>query len=268
MRRHPAPSSRPRPGRWNPGRPTASIRAAIRASYGCHDLRAAAAFLDGVAAQVDLVAVVLRRVVAGGDHHAAVAIQRPHRVGEQRGGQRGRHQEGFEPGGGEDRGRFLGEDIGVVAGVIADDGARPGAGGGLRHGVGQEGGEAGRGAADHHPVHPVGPGAEGRPEAGGAELQGAAEAVRQLLAAGGGAVLGELDQLGQGGGGGGVRVLGGPVAGVAEQREVGIGRRHRNQTIVKAAGSGAGQAIGPVTSCLPSAPDRRNRSLTAKFPDT
>ncbi len=179
-----------------------------------HDLRAAAALLDGVAAQVDLVAVVLRRVVAGGDHHAAVALQRPHGVGEQRGGQRGRHQEGLDAGGGEDRRGFFREDVGVVAGVVADDGARPGAGGGLRDGVGQEGGEAGGGAAHHHAVHPVRAGAEGCPQAGGAELQGAAEAVGELLAGRGGAVVGEPDQFGQGGGGGGIRVLGGPGRGL------------------------------------------------------
>ena len=203
---------------------------------GRHDLGAAAAFLDRVTAEVHLVAVVLRRVVAGGDHDAAVAVQRPHRVGEQRGGQRGRHQEGFNSGSGEDRGGFFGENIGVVAGVEADDGARPGAGGGLLDGVGEERGEAGSGAAHHHAVHPVRPRAEGCPQSGGAELQGAAEAVGQLLAGRGDAPVGEADQLGQGGGSGGVRVLVCPVAGIAQESgEFGIRRRHRNQTIANRA---------------------------------
>ena len=201
-----------------------------------HDLGAAAALLDGMTAEVHLVAVVLRRVVAGGDHDAAVAVQRPHRVGEQRGGQRGRHQEGFNSGSGEDRGGFFGENIGVVAGVEADDGARPGAGGGLRDRVGEERGETGSGAAHHHPVHPVRPRAEGCPQSGGAELQGAAETVGQLLAGRRDAAVGEADQLGQGGGSGGVRVLVCPVAGIAQEPgEFGIRRRHRNQTIANRA---------------------------------
>ena len=194
---------------------------------GCHDLGAAAAFLHRVTAEVHLVAVVLRRVVAGGDHDAAVAVQRPHRVGEQRGGQRGRHQEGLNPRRGEDRRGFLGENVGVVTGVIADDGARPGAGGGLPDRVGEEGGEAGGGAADHHAVHPVRTRAEGCPQSSGAELQGAAEAVGQFLAGRGDAPVGEADQFGEGGGGGGVRVLACPIAGIAQEAgEFGIRRRH------------------------------------------
>ena len=196
-----------------------------------HDLRAASALLDGVPAQVDLVAVVLGRVVAGRDHHAAVALQRPHGIGEQRCGQSGRHQERLDAGRGENRRGFFRKDVRVVAGVEADDGARPGTGGGLRDGVGQEGGEPGGGAAHHHAVHPVGARAEGGPQACGAELQGPAETVGELLAGRGGAAVGQPDQLGQGGGGGGIRVLGGPGAGFAQQAgEFGIRRRHRNQT--------------------------------------
>jgi hypothetical protein len=102
-----------------------------------------------------------------------------------------------------------------VAGVVAHDGARPGAGRSLPDGGREEGGEAGGGAAHHHPVHPVRPGAECCPQSCGAELQRAAEAVGQLLAGRRDAVLGQLDQLGQGSGGGGIRVLGCPGTGIA-----------------------------------------------------
>ena len=260
--RAPARSTRPRPGRSDS---SGADGVDLRRDQGvvrCHDLGAAAALLDGMAAQVHLVAVVLRRVVAGGDHDAAVAVQRPHRVGEQRGGQRGRHQEGFNAGRGEDRRGFLGENIGVVAGVETDDGARPGPGGGLPDGVGEEGGEAGGGAAHHHAVHPVRTRAQGCPQSRGAELQGAAEAVGQFLAGRGTPAVGEADQLGQGGGGGGVRVLVCPVAGVAQEAgEFGIRRRHRNQTI-------AIPRPGQQSRVRVQFPRARAEPLTPKFPDT
>ncbi len=193
--------------------------------------------------------------MAGSHHHAAVAIQRPHRIGEQRRRERLRHQEGLDPRGREDRGRLLGEDIRVVAGVKADDGAGLGARRGLRDGGGQERGEAGGCAPHHHAVHPVGSGAELRAEAGGAELQRAAEAVLQLLARRGNPVLGELDEFCQSGGSGGIRVLGGPVAGVAQQlRKFGIGRRHRNK-------------LSPIRR-YPLPDKHRGESLTVNFLDT
>ena len=84
-----------------------------------HDLAAVA--------EVDLVAVVLRRVVAGGDHHAGDAAELADREGQQRGGQRPRAaRSALKPGAGHHLGGVAGEDVGVVAGVVPDhdDGRR------------------------------------------------------------------------------------------------------------------------------------------------
>ena len=80
---------------------------------GRHDLAAVA--------EVDLVAVVLRRVVAGGDHHAGDAPELADREGQQRGGQRPRQHQGPEPGAGHHLGGVAREDVAVVPGVEADD---------------------------------------------------------------------------------------------------------------------------------------------------
>ncbi len=224
---------------------------------GRHDLRSAAAVLNGMAAQIHLVTVVLRGIVAGSHHHAAVAIEGPHGESQQRGGQRGRHQEGFNPGGGEDGRRFLGKDVRVIAGVIADDGAWPGPGRSLTHHIYQESRQAGGDAAHHHAVHPVRPGSQGGAEACGAELQRAAEAVGQLLRRCRGAVLRELQQLGECCGSGGIRIFGRPVAGLAEQG-IGIGGRHGVNAIVIAPGTGA-RTLAVTAEPL--------KSLTANFLD-
>ena len=77
--------------------------------------------------------------------------------------------------------------------------------------------QPGRRAGDHDPVHPVGAGAQGAPQARGAELEGAGEAVGEvgvLAALGGGDERLELRA------GLLVGVLGGPRAGALEQRVV------------------------------------------------
>ena len=173
-------------------------------------------------AEVDLVAVVLRRVVAGGDHHAGRAAQLADREREERRGQRPRHHERLEPGAGHDLRGVAGEDVGVVAGVETDhDGPA------LVAGVAEVRRQAGRRARDHDPVHPVGPGAERAAQAGGAELEGAGEAVGEvgLLAP-----LGGGDERLQLGAGLLVGVLGCPGAGRLEQGGL-VGRHGHGRTL-------------------------------------
>ena len=161
--------------------------------------------------QVDLVAVVLGRVVAGGHHHSRDAAELADRVGQQRRGQRPGQHVGREPGTGHHLGGVAGEDVGVVAGVVPDhDGALTGSAV-----VPQVRREAGGGAQHHDPVHPVGPGAQGAPQTGGAELQRAVEPVREV--GGVGARLDPGDDLLELGAGLLVGVLGGPGAGAVEQ---------------------------------------------------
>lgn len=168
------------------------------------------------------------------DHDAAVAIKGTDRVSQQRGGKRGRHQEGVDSRGREDGGRLEREDVRVVPRVIADDGARPRSRGSRSNGVLEEGREACRCPAHHHAVHPVGTGTEGGAEPRGTELQRSTEAVFKLLTGCGDAAGGESGQLGQGCGGGRVRILGSPFAGVGYQLfKFGIARCHRNKAIVK-----------------------------------
>ena len=129
----------------------------------------------GAVAQVDLVAVVLRRVVRGGDHHAGDAAEVPDAEGDHRSRQRPRRDQGLEAGAGHDLGGVAGEDVGVVPGVEADD--HPAAGQPV---VQQVGRQPGRGLADDDPVHPVGPGTERTAQPGGAELQRPGEGVGEL----------------------------------------------------------------------------------------
>ena len=88
-----------------------------------HDLAAVA--------EVDLVAVVARRVVAGGHHHAGDAAELADREREQRGRQRAREHERAQAGPGHHLGGVAREHVGVVAGVVPDHdrrrrGRRPG----------------------------------------------------------------------------------------------------------------------------------------------
>ena len=170
-----------------------------------HDLAAVA--------EVDLVAVVLRRVVARGDHHPGSAAELADRERQHRRGQHPRHHQGGEASPGHHLGGVAGEVVGAVPGVEADD--HPAAG---VAGVAQVRREAGRGPGDHDPVHPVRAGAERPAQAGRPELQRPVEAVGQvgLLAA-----LGGRDQRLQLGAGHIVGVLGCPGAGQVEQLVVG-----------------------------------------------
>ena len=124
---------------------------------------------------VDLVAVVLGGVVAGGDAHARPAAQIPHRPGQGGGGL----QAGVEPGGDavgrQHPGRFPGEQLALAAAVVGDGNALVQAGslevvgqalGGLAHGV---------------DVHAVGARADDAPQAAGAELQLTVKAVVQAV---------------------------------------------------------------------------------------
>ena len=134
-----------------------------------HDLAAVA--------EVDLVAVVLRRVVAGRHHHPGDAAQLADREGQQRRRQRPRQHQRAQPGAGHHLGGVAGEDVGVVAGVVADDD------GGFAGSavVLQVRRQPGRGAGDDDAVHPVGAGAQRTPEARRAELQRAVEAVLEVV---------------------------------------------------------------------------------------
>ena len=73
-------------------------------------------------AEVDLVAVVLRRVVAGRDHDAGVGAEVADREREHRGRQRRGGRIARAPAAADDDVRGVaGEDVGVVPGVVADD---------------------------------------------------------------------------------------------------------------------------------------------------
>ena len=92
--------------------PTASIRAAIAGVGRRHDLAAVA--------EVDLVAVVLRRVVARGDHHAGRAAELADREGQHGRRQRPRHHPDLEPGARHHLGGVAGEVVAAVPRVEAD----------------------------------------------------------------------------------------------------------------------------------------------------
>ena len=132
-----------------------------------HDLAAVA--------EVDLVAVVLRRVVAGGHHHAGHAAELADREGQKGSGQRTREDVSLQPGAGHDLGGVAREDVGVVAGVVPDHHA--GAPGGAV--VLQVGGEAGGGAGDDDTVHPVRARSEGAAQAGVSRTPGCRRSGRR-----------------------------------------------------------------------------------------
>ncbi len=81
----------------------------------------------GAVAEVDLVAVVLRRVVARGDHDAGGAAEVADRVREHRRRQRPRQDVGVDARALHDLGGVAGERVGLVAGVVPDDDRAPGA---------------------------------------------------------------------------------------------------------------------------------------------
>ncbi|MDQ0950054.1 hypothetical protein QFZ24_003977 [Streptomyces phaeochromogenes] len=156
----------------------------------------------GAVAEIDLVAVVARGVVAGRDLHARHRAQVPYGVREY-----GRRKGAGEHGGAQararhDRRRVAGEVGGLVSGVVADDDEAVGPA--LRL---QVRGEAGGGADDDRAVHAHRARAEFAAQAGRAELEGAAEACGELRR-----VLG-VDQLGEFLTGFRVGVLGQPCLG-------------------------------------------------------
>ena len=134
------------------------------------------------ATEVHLVAVIARRVVAGGDHHAGTGIEVTHGESEHGGGEHPGQQDGANPGPGHDLRRVAGKDFGVDPAVVADHDAGPGGSGsgsgrctgrragssdgscvgshvGSHSGSGvaleQEVGESGRRLAHQHAVHAV-----------------------------------------------------------------------------------------------------------------
>ncbi len=78
-----------------------------------HDLRAVT--------EIDLVAVVLRRVVARRDHDARVSAEVPNRIRENGCGQRPRQHRGAPTGTEDDRSGVTSEDVGVEPRVETDD---------------------------------------------------------------------------------------------------------------------------------------------------
>src|SRR5690606_12339429 len=102
-------------------------------------------------------AVVLGRVVAGGDHHAGRGAEVPHGEGGQRGGSEVGKDEGGDAVAPEDGGHVLARLQGEVPRVVSHHHAAPSGVGDLRLEVG---GESGGGAHHHHSVHPIGPRAQ------------------------------------------------------------------------------------------------------------
>ena len=122
---------------------------------------------------VDLVAVVLRGVVAGGDHDAALTAQFPHRIGERRSG----HQLGIDPHmhavGSQNPGCLLGKFPGEMAAVVGDGNA------GTVMILQQHPGQTLGGFAHCEAVHPGSAGIQDAPQSGSAEFQFPAEALCQ-----------------------------------------------------------------------------------------
>ena len=163
-----------------------------------------------VAAEVDLVAVVVRRVVRGGDHdagrHAEVTHgEREHRCRQQAGEQHGPHARARH-----DLGRVAREHVGVLAAVVADHDRRRRAGRRTLDEVGRE--TRGR-LGDEHPVHAIGPGGDRTAKAGGAEGEARVEAVGEVGGCLGVAAAHRRDDRGELVTGLGVGVLGDPRLG-------------------------------------------------------
>ena len=144
----------------------------------------------GPVGPVDLVAVVLGGVVAGGDVQPGDAVVLPDGEGELRRGPQRLAKLHGDAVGGHDAGGLPGELVGVEAAVEAD-GHPPG---GLLPALVQDDlGEGLGGVADGVHVHPAQAHAHDPPEAGGAEFQLVKEAVFDLgLVAGQGGQLGVL----------------------------------------------------------------------------
>ena len=207
-----------------------------------HDLRAVVG--------VDLVAVVLRRVVRRGDHHAGRRAEVLHGEGEHRRGQHPRQEVGREPGGGEDRGRVAGEVERAVPGVEADDDRRAGLA--VR---GQPGGQPGGGAAHDGAVHPVRAGPQRPAQARGAEGERGGEPVGQL------GVVAGVEQGLQLGRGGRVDLVGDPGPHGVGRRSTRLSRARRHFVDAEAGGgeAAADEAVGRVGLRVRRASPRRPR---------
>ena len=178
---------------------------------GGHDLRAVA--------EIDLVAVVLRRVVARGHHDPGIGAQVADREGQHR---RGQHmgQHGRASTGGDDDRRGVAREVGrAVPGVEAhdDEGTAPRPTQRVGEIATQVCREAGCRPDDHRAVHSVGTGPDRAAQPGGAELQHPGEAVGQVGRCGGLAVLDVGDDGGEFGLGDLVRVVGEPGSGGVQQ---------------------------------------------------
>ena len=127
---------------------------------GRHDLHAVA--------EIDLVPVVLRRVVAGRDDDASISASSLDRISQHGRGQLARKDLGGEPGACGDGGSQFGERLGVAPGVIPDHDRGPA-------GVLDVLGEASSGLGHNDVVHGGGAGAQGSTQPGGAERQRSGE---------------------------------------------------------------------------------------------
>ena len=152
--------------------------------------------------EIDLVAVVLRRVVRRGHHDAGAAAEVADREGQNRSRKVGRQQVRVHPRAFHDLGGVAGEDIRVVPRVVSDNHRGP------ILALEQVGGQARGGLRDDHPVHAVGSSAKRSAQTGGTELQASRKAVLQLCE-----VVG-VDQGLQLFTGGRIRILADPRAGL------------------------------------------------------
>ena len=132
----------------------------------------------GAVLPVDLVAIVLLRIVAGGDVDARLAAVLPHGEAQLRRGAEGLEDPHMDTVGGADLRRRPGELHGVVPAVHTDSHAPALA---LLALGADDLGKALGGPADHMDVHVVQAHGHDAPQAGGAELQRAVEPALNLL---------------------------------------------------------------------------------------
>jgi hypothetical protein len=175
---------------------------------GRHDLGAVV-----VTAEVDLVAVVVRRVVRSGHHDAGRDAEVANGERQHRSGQEAWEQDGPDPGARHHLGGVAGEDVGVLAPVEADHDGRRHAGHRARDEVGRE---TCGGLGDQHPIHPVRAGGDLAAEPGGAECETGVEAIGEIGGCGGITTARTLDELGELGSGLGIGILRDPGLGQCE----------------------------------------------------
>ncbi len=179
--------------------------------------------------QVELVAVVGRRVVAGGDHDAGVGPEFEDAVGEHRRGQRSGQELGPAAQGGDHSDGVDGEGGRAVAGVVPDDHHR------LFHPFGLEPAhQSGRRLADHQAVHPIRSRAQRRTQTGGAERDPSGEEgddLRRFF--GGGFGVGHLQQRAEFVGGGGVGIVDQPTTCFLERFGKFFGRSGHRRSVAQ-----------------------------------